>query len=141
MPMMKAPYTHQIISTTGHSVEFEANEPTWVPEVPQLIEECQLRGAAIVDEPMPEPEVVEPAPAAPPEKVDNKHDAEAEFAVGLDMALMAILKRNDPADLKADLFPKLNKVVAEMSPDLRRPNATEVSDAYQRLQENISLAE
>jgi hypothetical protein len=54
---------------------------------------------------------------------------------------MRILTRNDPTDLKADLTPKVVRITAEMSPDLRRPTATEVSDAYQRLQENIDLAE
>jgi hypothetical protein len=77
---------------------------------------------------------------APGEKSDND-ESEDLFMVGLDQALMKILTRNDPDDLKADLNPKVNKVVAEMSPDLRRPTATEISDAYQRLQENIDLAE
>jgi len=140
MPMMKSHYTHQIISLTGHSVEFEAGVITRVADVPALVRECLALGAEIVEDVA--LGAIAPAPAAAPEeKSDNGNDAEAEFLVGLDQALLKILTRNDPSDLKADLTPKVNKVVAEMSPDLRRPNATEVSEAYQRLQENIDLAE
>jgi hypothetical protein len=39
------------------------------------------------------------------------------------------------------MMPKVNKVVAEMSPDVRRPTATEIMKAYEKLQENIDLAE
>jgi len=136
MPMMKSPYAHQIISTTGHSVEFEANVPVWVPESKGLTEECLERGAVLCDDEPPVEEVV-----APDEKSDNDDDAADAFEVGLNQALLKILTRNDPEDLKTDLTPKVNKVVAEMSPDLRRPTATEISDAYQVLQENIDLAE
>jgi hypothetical protein len=131
--MMKSPYAHQHISLTGHSVEFEAGVIVWVPQNEQLVSECLALGATLVSGEVPE----DPAPAAPKEKSDNI----LSFKVELDKALTRILVRNDPADLKADLMPKLNKVVAEMSPDLRRPTDTEVSDAYQRLQENIDLAE
>jgi len=138
MPMMKSPYDQQIISLTGHSPVFKANEPTLVPEVKALISECLGRGVVHCED-------GEKAPAeetaAPEEKSDNGDDAEAEFAVALDQALLRILTRDDPSDLKSDLTPKVNKVTAEMSPDLRRPTATEISEAYQRLQENIDLAE
>lgn len=138
MPMMKAPYSFDIISTSGHSPRFIANEPAWVPEVPSLIIECQAKGAVVIDEEPPTPEPVHVEPAAPEPVVDNV-DKEAAFAVGLDKALIAIIMREDPTDLKSDLTPKVLKVTAEMSPDLRRPTATEVFDAYARLQENIDL--
>jgi hypothetical protein len=51
------------------------------------------------------------------------------------------LTRNVDSDFKNDGRPKINAVVAEMDPDVRRPNATEVSDAFERLQENVNLAE
>lgn len=137
MPMMKSPYDLQINSLTGHSPVFKANVPVWVAGTKGLAEECLERGAVYCDEDAPDPEPV----AAPEEKSDNDDDAEAEFVVALDQALLKILTRDDPSDLKADLTPKVTKVTAEMSPDLRRPTATEVSDAYQRLQENIDLAE
>lgn len=137
MPMMKSPYALQIISLSGHSPVFAPNRPTWVPDVPSLVEECLARGCVLVGD---EEEEYEAPVVAPGEKSDND-ESEDLFMVGLDQALMKILTRNDPDDLKADLNPKVNKVVAEMSPDLRRPTATEISDAYQRLQENIDLAE
>jgi len=84
-----------------------------------------------------------PAPAvvAPIETSDNVDDDKDVFSVGLDQAILRVLTRNDPTDFKADNTPKVVKIVAEMSPDLRRPTATEVFDAFQRLQENIDLAE
>jgi len=133
MPMMKSPFDQVVPSLFGHRLEFKAGEPTHVPD--RCLEECQQRGIMVTDEQPPAPVV------APEENDDNEADTEAEFAVALDRALLAIITRNDPTDLKSDLTPKLNKVVAEMSPDLRRPTATEVSDAYQALQENIDLAE
>ena len=138
MPMMICPFDQTIISLTGHSPQFVANKAVQVPDVEMLIEECLKRGVKIYAG---EPATPAPAAAAPVEKEDNGPDASALFAVGLDQALMRILTRDDPSDLKSDLTPKVTKVTAEMSPDLRRPTATEVSDAYQRLQENIDLAE
>jgi len=139
MPMMKSPYDQQIISLTGHSPVFEADVPTWVPEAKGLTEECLARGIKLCTDADAKAPAVD---AAPVEKSDNKaEDTEAQFLVALDGALLKILTRDDPEDLKSDLSPKVNKVVAEMSPDLRRPTATEISNAYQRLQENIDLAE
>jgi len=140
MPMMICPFDQQIISLTGHTPKFEANVPLWVSDAKGLAAECLARGAKMYDGPPPPP-AEEQLDAAPAEKSDNGNDAEAEFAVALDGAILKILMRDDPTDLKSDLTPKVTKVTAEMSPDLRRPTATEISDAYQRLQENIDLAE
>lgn len=141
MPMMICPFDQQIISLTGHSPIFEANVPTWVPDAKGLTEECLARGVKVYDGPPPAPVETQLDDAAPKEKSDNGNDAKAEYAVALDGALMRILMRDDPNDLSAQLVPKVTKVTAEMSPDLQRPTATEISDAYQRLQENIDLAE
>jgi len=138
MPMMISPFDQQIVSGSGHSPIFEANVPVWVADSTGLAEECMERGVKLYtgEPPTPAPEVVAPA------KVDdNERDEEAEFAVGLDQALMRILTREDPNDLNAQDWPKVTKVTAEMSPDLRRPTATEISVAYEKLQENIDLAE
>ena len=135
MAMMTSPYDVQVISLSGHSPIFKRDESTFVPDVPFLIKECLGRGIVMSDN-QDAPKVV-----APVEIVDNLEDAEEEFVVGLDRALIRILTRNDPNDLKKDLYPKANKVTAEMSPDLRRPTSTEISEAYERLQENIDLAE
>ena len=134
MSMMISPFDQVVASLHGHRLVFTAHEPLHVP--PKVVPECLKVGIQHAEAAT----VVAAAVVAPEEKSDNKDDAEAEFKVALDGALLAILTRNDPSDLKADLSPKINKVVAEMSPELRRPNATEVSDAYQRLQENIDLA-
>ena len=138
MPMMISPFDQTINSTSGHCITFKANKPAEVPDSEQFLQECQNRGVrAYAGDPN------TPAPPAAPEPiVDNtKVDAEAQFAVGLDQALMRILMREDPSDLNAQDWPKVTKVTAEMSPDLRRPTATEISAAYQVLQENIDLAE
>jgi len=132
MAMMKSPFDQVVSSLFGHRIVFEAGVPIDVPG--RVVPECLKVGVQHTED--------QPAPVvAPEEKSDNGDDAEAEFKVALDGAIMKILIRDDPTDLKADLTPKVTKVVAEMSPELRRPNATEVSDAYQRLQENIDLAE
>lgn len=136
MPMMISPFTQTINSTTGHCIEFVANKPTHAPDNPQFLEECTARGINVYAG-----EPATPAPAAPAPVVDNTVDEEAQFKVGLDQALMRILTRDDPNDLNAQDWPKVMKVTAEMSPDLRRPTATEISDAYKVLQENIDLAE
>lgn len=140
MPMMQSPYDVQIISLSGHSPVFKAGVPTQVADVKALITECLARGVRMSDDQnIPAVEVQLDA-AAPQEIDDNSEDAEAEFEAGLDKALLRILTRDDPSDLSAQLVPKVTKVTAEMSPELRRPTSTEVSDAYQRLQENIDLA-
>jgi len=132
MPMMKSPFDQTVSSLFGQCLVFKAGEPQHVPD--RVVPECLKVGVRLSDD--------EPAPVvAPEEKSDNGDDAEDEFRVALDQALLKIITRSDPTDLKADLTPKVTKVVAEMSPELRRPNATEVYDAYQALQENIDLAE
>lgn len=136
MPMMKSPFDQVVPSLFGHRLAFTANEPLHVPE--RCVAECMQRGVMVVEGVEP-PKVV-----APEEKGDNTADAEDledRFEAGLNQALLAIIMRNDPSDLNASMVPKVTKVVAEMSPDLRRPNATEIAKAYEVLQENIDLAE
>lgn len=134
MSMMKSPYPQVLNGTHGHCITVEANVPIWVPPVVQ--EQARAQGLEFIDGPTPP---VAKAVVAPTETGDNgDNDA---FDVALDQAILRILTRNDPADYKADNTPKVLKVVSEMAPELRRPTATEVSDAFQRLQENIDLAE
>ncbi len=134
MSMMKSPYPQVLNDTHGHCIHVEANVAIWIP--PVVIEQAIAAGMQHVDGvALPLKEVV----VAPAETSDNgEEDA---FDVALDQAIIRILMRNDPSDYKADNTPKVLKVVSEMSPELRRPTATEVSDAFQRLQENIDLAE
>ena len=135
MPMMKSPFDQVVPSLFGHRLVFKANEPLHVPD--RCVAECMQRGVMATDE-----EALKVV--APEEKGDNVADAEDledRFEAGLNQALLAIIMRDDPNDLNASMVPKVMKVVAEMSPDLRRPNATEISKAYEVLQENIDLAE
>ncbi len=135
MPMMKSPYDQVIASLSGHRLIFKAGEPVWVP--PSCVEQALGQGIQDVDQEAPyEPKVVAPA-----KNSDNDEDGEERFETALDNALLRILTRKDLSDYKSDNTPKVTKVVAEMSPELRRPTATEVSDAFMRLQENIDLAE
>ncbi len=134
MPMMKSPFAQTLSTLKGHCLIFEANVPQWVP--PGIVSDAIARG--IVEAGDDEaPEVV----VAPEETSDNGEDGKEEFEVALDGALLRILTRSDPTDYKGDGTPKVVKVIAEMSPDLRNPTATEVSDAFRELQENIDLAE
>ena len=132
MPMMKSPYDLRLSSLTGHLIIFTAGEPIHVPD--NVVSEALARGVVHSDA---EPPVVEEV-AAQEEVSDNGED---EFAGALKEALTRILLRDDASDLKSDGTPKVNKVVAEMDPEYRRPTATEIADAYAELQENIDLAE
>ena len=134
MPMMKSPFAQTLSSRKGHCLTFEADVAQWVP--PEIVSEAIARGIVEAGEAAPLPEVVAPA-----ETSDNEADGKEEFEAALDGALLRILTRSDPTDYKADGTPKVVKVIAEMSPDLRNPTATEVSDAFRKLQENIDLAE
>ena len=134
MPMMKSPFDQVLASTTGHRIEAKEDAPIYIPD--NCVRQAMGQGFKVTDE---APKVV-----APVETSDNDEDGEEtlslKFDVALDQALIRIITRDDPSDLKADLTPKSIKVASEMSPDLRRPTATEISNAYQRLQENINLA-
>jgi len=130
MPMMKSHYPAVVDTRKGHSITAEADVPVWIP--PEIVREAQAAGLRETGEAAPPIE-------APAETKDN--DESDEFDVALDQAIIRILTRKDESDFKKDGTPNTNRVIAEMGPDVRRPTATEVSDAYARLQENINLAE
>ena len=135
MPMMKSPYDQVLATLAGHRIVATADEPIWIPD--NCVSQARGQGFMEVDAPVPDANAAQTGN----EDNDDDGDEEAEFQTGLDQALLKILTRGDDADFKNDGSPKVNNVVAEMSPDLRRPTATEISEAYQRLQENIDLAE
>jgi hypothetical protein len=135
MPMMKSPFDTTINSTLGHCIHPRANEPIWVP--PEIVPDAVAKGMSNVD-------VAPPVPVETPEEVvapSETDDNEALFATELDQALLRIITRKDESDFKKDLTPKVARVIAEMDPGCRRATATEVADAFARLQENINLAE
>jgi hypothetical protein len=130
--MMKSLFDTTLNSTLGHCIPCKANVPIWIP--PEIVKMAIARGMTHEAEqpvgPAPEPVV------APVETDDNA----SQFKVELDRAVIALITRNDPADFKKDLTPKVARVIAEMDPGFRRATATEVSEAHERLQENIDLA-
>ncbi len=142
--LMVSPRDYRLSSLTGFCVNFKRGVPILVPphvfveaiecgaevfEPDQESKEPDLSGLdlpddELVDEPVPEPE-----PDLP--------DAES----ALEQAIRVVLARNDPEDFKTDGSPKQIKIIAEMAPEYPRPTATEISDAYQKLQEDVNLAE
>lgn len=135
MPYMKAPYPSEIRSLSGHCLVAEADQVVWVPDV--VVPEAQMIGWQPADA----PEEVE----APEQLSDNvtksPGDVEDEFQVELDQAVLRVITRNVDSDFKADGVPKLNAVVSEMSPDVKRPTAGQILKSYEKLQSNINLAE
>jgi hypothetical protein len=59
----------------------------------------------------------------------------------LEQALMKIIARNDPDDLKKDFTPKVAVVIAELPPECPRPTGTEIQFVFEALQENMDLAD
>lgn len=129
MPMMKSPYDVLLNGTHGHCIQLQAGVPIWIP--PEAVSQATALGIREAED-QPEPAEI----AAPVKTEDN----EAVFKVELDQAILRILTRNDESDYKNDKTPKVARVIAEMDPSVRRATATEVSDAFERLQENVNLA-
>lgn len=135
--LMVSPRDYRLSSLKGVVVNFKADLPVMV--VPHVYEECLAIGAQLAEG--------ETMPDAPPEKKPHesiveavKLEAEAK-ADALDKALRIVIARNDPNDFKADDTPKHPKVIAEMSPEIPRPTATEIADAFAALQDDLDLAE
>lgn len=126
--LMVSPRDYRLSSLCGYCVPFKENVPIMVP--PMVYLEALEIGARPVEAVEPPKVSIDPPP------VDASANAKA-----LEMALLAIIARNDPDDLKKDGTPKTNKVVAEMSPDAPRPTSTQILDAYAALQDNLDLAE
>ena len=135
MPYMRAPYASEIRSLTGHILVAEENEVLHVPE--SVVDEAVAKGW----QPATAPDPVE----APEQLSDNVTEEpsydEDMFQVELDQAVLRVITRNVDTDFKNDGVPKLNAVVAEMSPDVSKPTAGQVLESYERLQDNINLAE
>lgn len=126
---------YRLSSLKGYVVNFIANEPINVP--PHIYLEALEIGAAVVADAQDIPVVSEPEAQVETSEVDP-----AQRAADLDQAMMIVLTRNDPDDFKNDSTPKVNKVIAELAPEFEpRPTATECFESYERLQENLDLAE
>ncbi len=135
--LMVSPRDYRLSSLSGYCMLFKVDTPVSVP--PIIYEEALKAGIRMVEG--------QEMPEAPPEKPPRADTEEASRlaaeakASALKEALIIVITRNQPEDFKADGTPKVNKVIAEMSPEIPRPTATEISEAYEALQENLDLAE
>ena len=136
---MVSPRDYRLSSLCGYVVNFQADVPINV--IPPVYLEALKMGARLVDEDAPLPTAPVMKPTIDPSIAEGAKLAAEANAGALIKALTVIITRNDPNDFKADNMPKLNKVLAEMAPEFSKPTATEVADAYAKLQENIDLAE
>jgi hypothetical protein len=134
---MTSPRDYRLSSLTGYCVTFKANVPINVP--PHVYLEALAIGASVV-EGTPEPQAAEEKTVVHESVKEAARLEELAYTDALRQALTIIIYRNNPEDFKADLTPKVAKVIAEMSPEIRRPTATHVYDMYQELQENLDLA-
>ena len=136
---MISPRDYRLSSRNGTVVNFKKDVPTKVP--PNAYVEAIACGAWVdEDQEMPAPVEEEAKKSQPGEAEAVKLEAEA-FKSALTLALTGILTKNDPEDFRADGIPKANKVIAEISPEIRRPTATEIADTFAELQEKFELAE
>ena len=156
MSVMISLRNFRLANTSGHCVLVEANTPTMIPD--PLRQDAIMAGMIDYNEPLatvPEPIVAAPvAPVAPvpvaaepvptpPETVEaptQVEDTGVDDAEALSTAVRKLLVRNDPTDFKNDGTPKVIKVVAEMPPECKRPTATQVFAAYEKLQDDPDLA-
>lgn len=151
MSVMISLRNFRLSNTSGHCVVVEANTPTMVPD--PLRHDAIMAGMIDYDEPLetvPEPAApaapaaaaAEPTPT-PPETVEAPAaivDTGVDDAEALSSAIRKLLVRDDPSDFKNDGTPKVVKVVSEMPPECKRPTATQVFAAYEKLQDDPDLA-
>lgn len=162
MSVMISLRSFRLSNTSGHCVLVEANKPTMIP--PPLREGAIMAGMVDYDAPLetvPTPEVrptplpselpseghitgpfpvVTSAPAKTVEAPTQVEDTGVDDAEALSTAVRKLLVRNDPTDFKNDGTPKVVKVVSEMPPECKRPTATQVFAAYEKLQDDPDLA-
>jgi len=139
MPWMRAPYTSVVNSLTGHCIAAAADEIVHVPE--DVFEEAKGIGWVLHEAPA-EEETVE----APKQLSDNVTESPSvevdDFQVELDQAVLRVITRNLESDFKPDGKPKVNSVVAEMSPDVKqRPTAGQIGKTFERMQDNVNLSD
>lgn len=135
MPFMKAPYASEIRSVHGHILVAEEGEVLHVPEV--CVEEARRIGWQPAEEPAP----VEAPVQLSDNVTEEPSDDVDKFQVELDTAVLRVITRNELSDFKSDGVPKLNAVLNEMDPTLKKPTAGQVAKSYEKLQSNIDLAE
>lgn len=139
--MMVSGRDYRLSSLFGFVINFKAGIPHRV--LPMCYAEAVAAGCYEAED----QSALDPVPEVDSEKKKQEDAAEAAKLAAenktkaLNEALIAILTRNNPDDFKNDGTPKIQKVVAEMSPEIERPTSTEIVAAYEVLQENFDLAE
>jgi hypothetical protein len=134
--MMQTNRDYRLSSLNGYVVNFKANEPARVP--PHVYTEAIRAGAIVVEECEVEATKTDGGQRGAAEAAKLEAEAKAQHVSN---ACTVILVRDDPSDFKADGYPKLNKVIAEIPPECPKPTAGEVQSAIDELRENIDLAD
>lgn len=136
--LMVSPRDYRLSSLTGYCLVFKKDVPIWVP--PQIYKEAVVAGC-VPAETQPEETHAAPKPVvheslAEAQKLE--HEAKLEH---IETAIRIVMARGDSTDFKADGYPKANKVIAEVPPECPRPTAGEIQFVFDKLRENIDLAE
>lgn len=104
MPFMKLRRNYRLATTKGHSIQFEANEPAWVP--PACVADAVAIGAEATDA----TEIdVTPQPAPSPNSGPADAASREQDIMG---AINLLVARNDREDFTGGGLPKLAAVVA-----------------------------
>ena len=134
--MMQTNRDYRLSSLNGYVVSFKANEPTRVP--PHVYVEAIRAGAIVVEECEVKEAKTDGGQRGAAEASRLEAEAKHQHVV---QACTRILVRNDQTDFKADGYPKLNKVIAEVPPECSNPTAGEVQTIIDDLRKDLDLAE
>ena len=132
----------RLSSLSGMVVNFKANEPVKVH--PFAYAEAIGIGAVVAEE-EPKPEL-----GKGPEEVKLEvHESVAEAArleaeakiAAIEAAVVVLYKRGDTTEFKADGYPKANAVIAELSPNVPKPNAGEIMQVVDDMRDDVQYAD
>jgi hypothetical protein len=133
---------YRLSSLSGNVVNFKANVPTLVH--PFAYKEAIGIGAVPApDEPEPEMvEKIEEVRHPVHESVAEAAKLEHEAKLGaIENAIVVLMKRGDNTDFRADGYPKANKVLEEMPPNVNRATATEIQQVYDDMRDDVNYAD
>lgn len=134
--LMQTNRDFRLSSLNGYVVNFRADQPALVP--PNAYLEAIGIGAVLCDEqPEPEPEQKTDTPSV---AETAKLEAEAKFEY-IKQACLKLMAENDSTAFKADGSPKVLSVISTLEPQAPRPTAAEIQDVWDRLREDMELAE
>lgn len=130
---------YRLSSLNGYVVNFKKGEPTRVP--PQCYLEAVRAGAVMCEE---QPDEKAPTVVTDGTAKGSKEAAELEAeakAEHIKQACLKLMAEDDSTKFKADSYPKLNAVIAEIPPECPRPTSADVMIVMDNLRENIDLAD